>query len=316
MKSSGNDEKSARHVCARPLGFRAFSMVELLIALAIGAAVITVGVLIFRNLGVGKGNARSYVTVDLGTAVMQNFYGENRATTDAWVAPNYGRRAYADLLRDLFWEDVSKASAVFCLGRSASVLNTTHPKTIPVDDSFQGQSLDLPDAFRALLEESIPASAGTFLSYRGASNARNLSIFILQPSANANVLSVLAVYDIDLITTTSPSGVYVSGRRYDGGTMTNFYDIFYPDTPDATFTPMAVAFERRARTAVSESAVYQRLKVAEERPFYFIWWPDPGVASLGATLTPTYGANDPRASYPNMGGRTSLFFAVPMFPAL
>jgi hypothetical protein len=291
-------------------------MVELLIALAIGAAVITAGVLIFRNLGVGKSDARSYVTVTLGSTVIQNFYNENRTTVDAWVAPNYGRRIYADLLRDRFWEDVNRASAVFCLGRNTGVLNTTHPKTIPVGVAFQGQNLDLPNAFLAVLEASIPSSAGTFFPYRGASTARNLSIFILQPSSSADSLSVISVYDIDLITTTSPSGIYVSARRYDGNITTDFYDIFYPGNSDATFSPMAVAFERSARAAVSESAFVQRLKVAEQRPFYFIWWPDPGVASLGATTSLTYGGSDPRASYPNMGGRTSLFFAVPMFPAL
>jgi len=292
-------------------------MIEILVALAIGAALITVGVLIFRNLGVGKATSRSYVSVTLGSTVLQNFYDMGGTTLDAWVAPNYGRRAYADLLRDRLWEDVGKANAVFCLGRADGVLNSTHPTTIPVPATFQGQSLDLPEKFRLLLQDSIPASAGTFTEYHGASTAQNLSIFILQPSEDASALSVLAVYDIDLIATQSPEGTYVSGRRYQRGTLTDYYDVFY-QKGDATvaFNPLVVAFERAVRTSEVESTAIDRLKVAAQRPFYFVWWPDPGVPELEAPATVNYGAADPRASYPNMGGRTSLFFTIPMFPAL
>ncbi len=300
-----------------------FTMIELLLALAIGAAVITAGVMIFQSLTAGARPSGSYVNITLGTTVMQNFYGLNQASIDAWIAPNYGQRAQADMLRDRLWEDLEKANAVYCLGRADGVLNTTHPQTITVPATFRGQNYDLPEAFRLLLADAIPASGPTFTAYRGASTARNLTIFILEPSDDVTLLSVRAVYDIDLVATTSSlgNGTYVSGRRYEGGTLTDFYDVFYltdgtdPTPPTIPFNPLAVAFERSVRPSEGNAAV-DRIKVAEQRPFYFVWWPDPAMPYLEAFLGGNFGAADPRSAYPNMGGRTSLFFTIPMFPAL
>jgi len=296
---------------------RGFSLVELLAALAIGAGVITVGVLIFQNLTGGSKPQGSFERVTLGASVVENFYGLNQAAIDVWVAPNFGRRAQAELLRDQFWTDVASANAVFCLGRAEGVLNETHPTAIAVDAGFLGQSLELPDDFRTLLAASVPSSAATFSAYRGVSSAENASIFILQPSDGVTELSVLAVYDIDMIATTTPPGIYASVRRYEGDVLTDFYDVFYPSgIGTVAFNPVVVAFERMARLSVDEGSDVDRLKVAEKRPFYFIWWPDPAMPELKGLDSGSFSSGDPRASYPNMGSRTALFFAVPMFPAL
>ncbi len=290
----------------------AFSLVELLVALAIGAAVITVGVMIFANLGAGGRATGNYTKVTIGQEAMLNFYNIDATQTDAWVAPNYGRRAQADRLRDIFWEDVDTASAVFCLGRTAR--NPYHPLTIPLPVGWSGRLADSPNVFRALLE----SPATIFRDYRGAMDSPNASIYIIRPSIGRGELLVQAVYDIDQITTTTPPGTYASVRRYQGGVMTDYYDVFYPNGAGNTpFAPVVVAFERVARTALAETTVIDRLKVAPGMPFYFVWWPDPAVADLkAAPPTVPYPATDPRASYADMGGRTSLFFAVPMFPPL
>lgn len=292
-----------------------FTLVELLLALGLGAAVLVVGVMTFQNLTAGASSTGTYLRVTLDTAVVQNFYGLNQAAIDVWVAPNYGRKAHADLLRDQFWRDIERANAVFCLGRAAGVLNASHPETIALPANFQGQSLDLPEAFRQMLAVSLPASASTFTAYRGASPQPNASIFVLEPSDSASELAVRAVYDIDQVSTSSPAGTYVSVRRYQGSVLTDFYDVFYPAGAGEAFEPLVVAFERAARLAKAEGTEIDRLKVAGGHPFYFIWWPDPAMPQLEAPAG-SFASTDPRASYPGMGGRTSLFFTVPMFPAL
>ncbi len=287
-----------------------FSLVELVVALAIGVAVITAGVLIFQALGAGTRAGGTYAFVTIGKPAMMNLYGIDAVGTDAFVAPNYARRAQADRLRDLFWEDVGRASAVFCLGRDE--LNDLRPTTITVPADFRGQVTDSPEAFRILL-----ANAATFVSYRGASGAKNASIFILRPSIGPGELLVQAVYEVDFVEATSPAGTYASVRRYVGAALTDFYDVFYPAGAGAVaFSPVVVAFERLARLGVDEGTVVDRLKVARDAPFYFLWWPDPAVADLNAATTEAFDSTDPRAAYAAMGGRTSLFLVVPMFPAL
>ncbi|MGC1481720.1 MAG: prepilin-type N-terminal cleavage/methylation domain-containing protein [Chthoniobacterales bacterium] len=297
-----------------PTKTTAFSLVELLVAMAIGAAVITVGVMIFANLGAGGRPTSSHVTLNLGTATVVNLYPTlDQATVDAPVAPHYGSRAQADRLRDLFWEDVEKSAAVFCLGRAG--LNDKRPVTVSVSADFAGPQTAMPNDFRAVLE-SVPA---TFVDYRGALTSPNASIFLLRPSAGPDEVLVQAIYEIDQVPTTSPNpvGTYVSVRRTSGGATTDYYSVFYPDRDGITpFSPLVVAFERLARAGVPETTVEDRLKVAPTQPFYFVWWPDPAVADLKSATLGSYAVTNPQASYPNMGGRTSLFFVVPMFPAL
>ncbi|HEY8899547.1 MAG TPA: hypothetical protein VIM61_03990, partial [Chthoniobacterales bacterium] len=268
----------------------------------------------------------SYGTVTVGPA-LSTFYGGSATTVNVYFAPSYGRAAQADVVRDQFVTDVQSAVAVFCLGRNA--VNPFHGAALSLPALIQGTSLDTPDAFRTLLATIVPATASTFVAYRGASLATNASIFILAPAANSGVLSLFAIYDIDLTPTTSPAGTYASVKRYGTVTttasdgllgLTDYYDVFYPAPPAGTsvpFNPLVVAFERDSRAAIVEGNAVDRLKIARERPFYFIWWPDPSAHTLeSAIAAPPYTSNDPKASYAAMGGRTAFFFAVPMFPAL
>lgn len=295
-------------------GCAGFSLIELLVAAALAAAMITAAVLIYQSLASSGGIRSTYGTVAVGSA-LTNFYGGTATTIDAYFAPHYGRAAQAEIVRDRFIADVQRASAIYCLGRNGP--NNIRPTTIPISASLQGTSLDTPEAFRQLLAAALPASAGTFYAYRGASPATNASVFILIPSASASTLSVLAVYDIDLTPTNSPSGTYASVKRYEAGILTDYYDIFYQaSSGTVAFNPLIVCFERGGRRALVEGNSIDRLKQAAERPFYFIWWPDPSAHTLEAFSTSNYAANDPRASYPSMGGRTAFFFVVPMFPAL
>jgi prepilin-type N-terminal cleavage/methylation domain-containing protein len=291
-----------------------FSLIELLVAAALAAAVITAAVMIYQSLAASGALRSSYGTVTVGAA-LANFYGTATTTIDAYFAPNYGRAAQAEIVRDRFIGDLQRASAVFCLGRNG--LNTIRPATISVSGSFRGDSQDTPEAFRQLLAAAIPASATIFTTYRGASAATNASIFILIPASDATTLSVLAVYDIDLTATTSPAGTYASVKRYEAGTLTDYYDVFYPASAGMiAFSPLVVCFERSGRRALVEGDSVDRLKQAAERPFYFVWWPDPSAHTLEAFSAPSYAASDPRSAYAAMGGRTPFFFAVPMFPAL
>jgi hypothetical protein len=86
------------------------------------------------------------------------------------------------------------------------------------------------------------------------------------------------------------------------------------------FTPLWVSFERLARKDLSppETTDIERFKVAREKPFYFIWWPDPAAKSLGQyrASNTAYTPTDPRRTYNHMAARTSFMFTVPVFPAL
>jgi hypothetical protein len=81
------------------------------------------------------------------------------------------------------------------------------------------------------------------------------------------------------------------------------------------FTPLFITFERAIRRAIREADPINRFKMAAERPFYFVWWPDPGARHLGPQPN-TLSVTDPRQAYNHMAGRTAFMFTVPMFPAL
>jgi hypothetical protein len=312
----------------------AFSLVELLVAVALAAALLTVAVIIFQSLVANGGTRTSIGDVTVGPALNTFYGGGVTISGNCAFSPSYGCVAQAEIVRSQFIIDLQSASAVYCLGRNG--VNAFRANSIPVASSFRGDSLDTPEAFRQLLASAVPSTASTFIAYRGASTATNASIFLLSPSTSATTLSVLAIYDIDLTPTTSPGGTYVSVKRYgivqasgsvpatatDGLLkITDHYDIFYP-TPDGTtvpttaFNPLVVCFERAVRAGTVEGDTIDRLKKAAERPFYFVWWPDPAAHTLEAMSAPAYSASDPRAAYSAMGGRTAFFFVVPMFPAL
>jgi len=297
---------------------RAFSFVELLVAIAIAAAVIGGAVLAYQAIGRSTNRLGNFSTVQLPAGVMENFYGTDVNYVQAYFAPNYSRSADAEALRDKLYEDLDYASAVFCLARTDR--STIRPVAIPVPAPFDLRALDTPEAFREFLANAIPESESVFESYRGSPTATNLSIFILMPSDSSSELTVRAVYELDFIPTSNPAGTYASVRRYQGNTCTDFYDIFYPaaDLPEINraFSPVVACFERESRLNVTEGSTYDRFKVAANRPFYFVWWPDPTALTLEA-MAPAYTPNNSvRDLYAGMGNRTAFFLVLPMFPAL
>jgi hypothetical protein len=190
---------------------------------------------------------------------------------------------------------------------------------------LDGRSLDTPEAFRVLLESAEPLLAGVHTPYTGVppSTAKNLSIYCVQASYPSlpDALIFNAIYEIDIQSVTSPVGTYATVRRYSFSILTDVYDVFYPFAVGSDeFNPLVVNFERKVRILNGVDDGNDEFRVANQEPFYFMWWPDPTVASLDAdsykTAPITYSSNDPRAHYFHMGGRTSYMFTFPMFPAL
>ncbi len=317
-----------------------FTSVELLLVLALSAVVIGGGVVSYGTIVRSQPSVSSIVTVPLGQARMQNFYGLSSSTLNVAMAPQYGALSQAEELREQFLTDTLSATAVFCLPRSD--MNTWRPAIIPYNPVLHDE-LDTPQKFRAHVIANAGVSVSLYNDYRnplndGAAIPQNASIFVLGYSKYAGYLKVNAIYDIDVLRftgTTEPNGIYASVKRYaDSATSTTpstlsymgGYDVFFPPSiPNPTsaaqwaadgFTPLFISFERAARLALRETpSTIDRYKRASERPFYFIWWPDPSARHLGP-LDNTFTSSDPRQAYNQMAGRSSFMFTVPMFPAL
>lgn len=306
----------------RWFGQRGFSLVEVMVASGIAATVVTAAALVISAVGMNQRRLSTYGSIEIGAPAADNYYGLTGLTVDAYEAPNYGRAVSADLLRERFWEDVSHASAVYCMARTG--LNTVRPVYVPLDNLADGRALDSPEAFRAHLATVLSQSTTVYQSWRGSSNFDNGSIYILQPSGFSDFLAVRAIYDIDIQNTSKPAGTYVSVKRYSWNVLTDYYDVFYRDgTNNAVFKPLFVFHERRARLSQAETA-YDKYKTAADMPFYMIWWPDPAVGALNSqgasstdslTTIPT-GVPNPLPDYAPLAGRTSYFFTVPLFPSM
>jgi hypothetical protein len=186
--------------------------------------------------------------------------------------------------------------------------------------------------------------------------AENATLFLLTFSKVEKLFKVLCIYEIDVLRMTEKDklqGFHASVRRFtdnpilktmpsttsSGGSsvagsfipmaFSSGYEIFYPPSvprpdPEKTdawntdgFSPIFITFERATRLALFEGVAIDRFKIAAERPFYFIWWPDPGARNLQQPASnTTIDISDPRQAYNHMGGRTAFMFTVPMFPAL
>lgn len=295
-----------------------YTSIELLLVLALTAMVMGGVVVGFGSLVRSQPSVSSVVTATVG-ANLSTYYGMGGTTITVNTAPNYGAVALAEKLREQFHSDIISATAVYCLGRAANVANPYHPITIPYTPGTD-RSLDTTDNFDRHLTSRLAIPGGHFTDNRAfTTSTPNSTIFVLGYSRVANELKVTATYDIDVQRITSPAGHYVSVKRYTDSAQPMYYDIFYTpsDTPTTdSFTPTYVAFEREARLANDESSTLQRFKKAAERPFYFIWWPDPGARNLQPPSNTSYTAADPRSVYNQQGGRTCFMFTVPMFPAL
>ena len=328
-----------------------FTAAELLVAMAISAAVIGAAAVGFATIARFTGRTGDAVTVTLDTTKMANFYNKVGTTINAPVAPcpstggtvdlndpNYTPADTAEDMRERFLADTQTATAVFCLARAD--INTYRPDSIPFipdADPFP----DTSEKFRALLVRKGLVVSGLYPTKQRPYNedVTNASIFVIGYNDSPFALRVTAIYDIDVLKTSSPDGFYASVKRFvatagSAAQLTAYYHVFYPGyngtgldgqpktwpvTTDG-FAPIWVAFERLGRADVipSEAVSIERFKKARERPFYFVWWPDPSAKSLGkygATNT-SYPPTDPRNGYNHMAGHTSFMFCVPMFPTL
>jgi hypothetical protein len=332
-----------RTTCARHStpcrGFTAVELVSVLAmaALVLGSLIVGYGTLVRTRTGVA-----TIVSVPLGSTRLDAFAYPNQSGTSRNVvsAPHYGMMAQAEELREQFLSDTISATAVFCLARDG--VNTYKPNSIAYDPLLHGE-LDTPQKFRSHLI-ALGVTPMPYRDYRNPLNSSatvpsdNASIFILGFSKTEARLKTLALYDIDVVRFTGnsePPGFYASVKRYsDDARGSSFplafsggYEIFYPPSipePDVRrpqdwatdgFKPLFITFERATRLAIVEGTTTDRFKLAAERPFYFIWWPDPAARNLAAQAN-TLNPSDPRQAYNHMAGRSSYMFTVPMFPAL
>ncbi|MGD9748832.1 MAG: type II secretion system protein J [Verrucomicrobiales bacterium] len=294
-----------------------FTFIELLIASAISALVMATGVMVYMAIATNSRSHSSLVEVTLDQTTLQNYYNLDSTVVSSYSAPNFGRSAVANAVRELFYRDAAKASAVFSLGRSG--LNTVRPYTLSYPTTGERVRLDSADTFLTFLTTNHAEAATIFSDSRGDCTTDNASIFMLGSSDSVGTVPVVAVYDVDFVAATAPAGIYASVKRYFNGSLTDYYDIFYPDkgVTGASFKPVWVGFEMASRVALNEGPAIDRFKLAPKTPFYLMWWPDPGVSDLVHTPASTVtGATNPLSTYYQMGGRTSLVMAYPMFPSL
>jgi len=293
-----------------------FSMVELLVAAAIGAAVITAAAIGFAVVS-GASTRGGRVDVVLPGATHANFYGSSASYVTMWPNPNYSEATKAQMLRDKLVEDVSAAAAVFCLGRSGS--GGVRPASIAFDAETDLRAISTPEAFRQFLVDRGAADVSTFVAGQGGRlETENATIFVVGGLSSQtyevgepNSLAMIAIYEVDFVATSSPAGTYASVRRYDpdsAAVPTDYYHAFYPGegNGDGGFRPLAVTFGRQG--------VGGAYDVAPNHPFVFLWWPDPLNSKLRGSAVPAAGGAPLRTSYANLAGRTSLFTVVPSFP--
>lgn len=313
---------------------------ELLLVLALSAVILGGAVVCYGTIVRSQPSVSSMVTVPLGVTRGQNFFGTPVSTVNVAMAPQYGALSQAEELREQFLTDTLSCTAVYCLPRDG--MNTWRPSVIAYNASTDNE-LDTPQKFRTHIIARASVPAALYRDYRnplndGTAVPQNMTIFVLGYSKFAGYLKVSAIYDIDLIRftgATEPNGIYASVKRYADATATTTpttltytggYEVFFPPSiPSPTsaaqwstdgFAPLFVTIERAARLALRETpTTIDRFKRASERPFYFIWWPDPAARHLGPVAN-TLASTDPRQAYNHMAGRTSFMFTVPMFPAL
>ncbi len=226
-------------------------------------------------------------------------------------------------MRETFYEDLENSTAVYCLGRQG--LATVRPSAINLPSPANAKSIDTPEDI-SVADRGGGASVGRGARgvYSGQAQPRtSRSTLSNRPSKGLfpDGLIISAIYEVDIQSVTSPRGTYATVRRYSFGSLTDFYDVFYPNElgVDWNFSPLAVNFERRVRKVSGLDDGYDIFRVAKQEPFYFMWWPDPSVQNLeleSYKVAPiAYSADDPRSAYFHMGGRTSYMFTFPMFPA-
>lgn len=292
---------------------KGFTLVELLVAAVIGAALITAAVVgfgVISNLSADSGS----VNVTLPSGAVSDLYGANSQFITIGSNPNYFQGIQARRLKDRLVKDAAAGTAVFCLGRSFRGSPSVRPASLSVEQETDFRSVTSPDAFRDMFEGQLGAFPSGQTGALGW--AQNASIFVLGTLDNvlqaSNNLSVISVYEIDFVPTETPAGgTLATVRRFTGTNNTvptDYYHAYYPGEANGAkgFRPLAAFFPRAAAATGAFTA--------ENYPFTFVWWPDPLVSKLEGAAVPS-GSAVP-ASYANMYGRTGLFFVLPTFPPL
>ncbi|MEO0447433.1 MAG: hypothetical protein AAF191_15275 [Verrucomicrobiota bacterium] len=290
----------------------AFSVLEVLVAISLSTVFFTAATMVYQNVTYHSNPLGTIETVDLGKTTLENLYGISEASIRVYSAPSYGRATFAAHLADTFQDDVASASAVFVLGRNNR--SGYRPTTIPYPSG--SRRLDAPWQFRAHIVSVAPSETGSFVSYSAVNKQPNLSIFLLQPHDKNTELNVLAIYELDVIPVTG-KGNYVTVRRYIGNSLSAYYDVLYPTGTGSAFSPNAVHFFRKGLAPI-KSGTDLKFSLAEEMPFYFVWWPDPAARTLESPTdppTPAVPTGSALLDYYKMGGRTQFFFTVPAFPS-
>ena len=240
-----------------------------------------------------------------------------------------------EILRSELVEDISHAAAVFCVGRNS--YDSFREVEIPYAHDNDARQLAEPGRFEEVLNAA--KGADIFVPYRGAAPVlppsgespnpiTNYSIYVLASQTalsgvNPDMLRVLALYEVDFVPVADPAGTYVYIKQLvQRGTNTNLsigvdgVEVFYPEEAGVqAFHPPFVQFERADRRKTDEG-VADQFKVAENKPFYFAWFPDPAAPLLEAPVLPAAAGAGVRNAYEGVSARTPYFFVIPMFPAL
>ncbi len=307
-----------------------FTAAEMLVASAIAGIVAGTAALTIYTVTLAQRQYSQIASFTLPNGALANFYpGRTGTSVNCAIAPNFGAVAQAESVREKFIFDVSQAIGVYCLARNSGNYNTIRPTGITSPPA--GTNLDTPDAFRSYLGTLYSAAPTTFVSFRNfPATAPCLSIYVLGYSNNAATIPVTAVYDLDVVSAKDPTsgviiGNYVSVRRFVNGALTAYYDCCFKLFGDGTdsWYPAVVSFERQSRKALVEgSTSIDRFKIAKEKPFCLVFWPDPSRSSLKlpngnttASYNTSFTSTDPRKAYNHMAGRTAFMFVVPLFPS-
>jgi hypothetical protein len=300
-------------------GRAGFTFVEIVVALSIGAFVITAAVMAYGAIN-SFGVPHRSMNVNIGIANAFAFYNQT-ASPEVSVgdAPNFAAAAMAGSLRERFLRDISSATAVVCLPRTMASTAALRFTNLVIPTNLDARTLVSPDSFRTNL---IDPGGAIFTNFSSSTNLvngstltpKNLSIYVLYSAANPTNITVDAIYESDWVNVTnSPTGVYASVRRYVGTNMTEYYHVFYPGpTNNLTNRPAASFFTKNGTT--TGAANYRK---AEGRPFYFVWWPDPMSKSCVSPYpSESTSPSSARADYMLHSGASSYFFVLPAFPAL
>lgn len=295
----------------------------MLVAIALSAIFLGAASLVYASISANSKRLTRTVEVNIGESTKRNFYDQGGATLRVYAAPNFGKAAFAQTIRDLLAEDSEQSSAVFCLPRQ--IANTIRPEFLRYEAGDPGGTtprprLDTPDAFRAFLATVEPTSAAIYdtpIRNIPSTDRPNFTIFLLGPESAPGYIRVHAIYEIDFVPVTNVAGTYASVRRYRNGTLTHFYDVFYDAGPGTPFAPAFAVFERTSRRAVTEGTAVDRFKVSSGNPFTLVWLPDPAINPYTVPATPPSSpATSPRQAYESMTGKSSFLVALPMFPSL